>query len=377
MATLQNSIIGGQFTGCCNGGLQGGLQFGRCSMASAYASALNNVAFGAYALRNVTTGDYNTSVGFYSLFSLNSGNGNTAVGYRAGHTLTSGTCNTFLGYKTYLHSLACACNRNTAVGVYALRTLRGNNNTAIGTGALTHGSICTIGSSNVGIGRSGGCYVTGDCNVAIGTTSKAYSGCAVNVGCNRYGGNASVGIGHSGYGGGACSIALGMNSRALGAHTIVIGYNAGNSNACHIQWGNSSNNVVNCIWPRWTVPSDQRDKANIQSLDPKYGIEFIKKLKPKTFNWDNRETYVRECGFEFGQKDGTLANSEERYGFIAQEIKETINELGIKFDALGGEENDAYRVKYSDFIAPMIKTVQEISERLELLDEEVIKLETL
>ncbi len=46
------------------------------------------------------------------------------------------------------------------------------------------------------------------------------------------------------------------------------------------------------------------------------------------------------------------------------------------YDALGGKEKDAFRLRYSDFIAPMIKTVQEITARLELLDEEITQLET-
>jgi len=102
MATLQNSFIGSQFTGCCNSGLQ----FGCCSMASAGVYASNNVSFGVCTLRNITTGDYNVAVGYKALNGLTSGNGNTGAGYLAGCTTTTGDCNTFLGYKTYLHSTA-------------------------------------------------------------------------------------------------------------------------------------------------------------------------------------------------------------------------------------------------------------------------------
>ncbi len=60
-----------------------------------------------------------------------------------------------------------------------------------------------------------------------------------------------------------------------------------------------------------------------------------------------------------------------------QEIDKTIEELDIKFDALKGKEKDAFRLTYSAFIAPMIKTVQEIATRLELLDQEITQLEIL
>ena len=378
MATLRNSVIGGQYMGCSPGG-GFGTMFGCCALANASGYAFNNVAFGVCALRNMNSGDYNVAVGYKALNGATTGNGNTAAGYLAGCTTTTGNCNTFLGYKTYLHSTAGSNSRNTAIGVCTLRSLSGNDNTAIGFCAQTTTGT-NYNDKNTAIGFKAGFQTVGSRNVTIGSCTIAY-GKSVIIGCGRCNetcnNHTAIGFSGGGYGGGIESIALGYKTCARGLNNIAIGACINQNNNYHIQWGNSSNNVKNCIWPTWTSPSDQRDKANIQSLDSKYGIEFIKKLKSKTFNWDNRETYVRECGFEFGQKDGTLSNSEERYGFIAQEIKETIDELGIRFDALGGEKNDAYRLASGAFIAPMIKTIQEISERLELLDEEVTKLETL
>lgn len=376
MACLQNSIIGNQRVG--RGGYinNSSLSLGYCSLINAASTNSGNIAMGVNSLRGVTTGDYNVAVGYKALCSVTTGNGNTAAGYLAGCTITTGTCNTFLGYKTYPPTTAAACSRNTAIGFCAQRTAIGNNNTAIGTFAQTEVGACTAGSNNVAIGYKGGCVTNGDNNVAIGTCTVANSGKIVLIGKNRYGSACSTAVGHGQCNTGVGGISLGYCSAACNDFTIAIGCGVINSYACHIQWGNSSNNVKNCLWPTWATFSDQRDKTNIQSLDPKYGIEFIKKLKPKSFTWDNRETYVRECGFEFGQKDGTLANSEENYGFMAQEIDKTIEELGIKFDALGGKEKDAFRLRYSDFIAPMIKTVQEIATRLELLDQEITQLET-
>jgi len=374
MACLQNSIIGNQRVGRGDYSSNSSLSLGYCSLINTTFPNGGNVTIGVNSLRSVTTGAYNVAVGYKALCSVTTGNGNTAAGYLAGCTITTGTCNTFLGYKTYPPSGAATCNRNTAIGFCAQRTTIGNNNTAIGTCAQTYAGNSTS-SDDVAIGYKGGFLTCSNNNVAIGTCTKAY-GFSVMVGKTRYGCANSTAVGHGLYHTGLCSISLGYCSRAFGTNTIAIGCGATNGNSDHIQWGNSSNNVKNCIWPVWSLFSDQRDKTNIQSLDSKYGIEFIKKLKPKSFSWDNRETYVRECGFEFGQKDGTLANSEEQYGFIAQEIDKTIEELGIKFDALGGKEKDAFRLRYSDFIAPMIKTVQEIATRLELLDQEITQLET-
>jgi hypothetical protein len=375
MACLQNSIIGNQRVGRGGYSNNSSLSLGYCSLINATSTNSGNIAMGVNSLRGVTTGDYNVAVGYKALCSVTTGNGNTAAGYLAGCTTTTGACNTFLGYKTYLPTAAAGCSCNTAIGFCAQRTTIGNRNTAIGTCAQTQTGACSTSSNDVAIGYRGGFVTCYNSNVAIGTCTKAY-GYSVMVGKNRYGSACSTAVGHGPYGTGICSISLGYCSQAGGTNTIAIGCGVINGNSNHIQWGNSSNNVKNCIWPTWGTLSDQRDKTNIQSLDFKYGIEFIKKLKPKSFNWDNRETYVRECGFEFGQKDGTLTNSEENYGFMAQEIDKTIEELDIKFDALKGKEKDAFRLTYSAFIAPMIKTVQEIATRLELLDQEITQLET-
>ena len=374
MACLQNSIIGNQRVGRGAYVNCSSLSLGYCSLSNAASTNSGNIAIGVNSLRGVTTGDYNVAVGYKALCSVTTGNNNTAAGYLAGCTITLGSFNTFLGYKTTPPASAGNYSNNTAIGFCAQRTTIGTNNTAIGTCAQTH-TCDSVASTSTAIGYKAGYITSGDSNVTIGSNTKAY-GSSVMVGKNRYGCACSTAVGHGPCSTGGCSISLGYCSEVSGTNTIAIGYGVANNSSDHIQWGNSSNNVKNCIWPCWSTLSDQRDKTNIQSLDPKYGIEFIKKLKPKSFNWDNRETYVRECGFEFGQKDGTLTNSEENYGFMAQEIDKTIEELDIKFDALRGKEKDAFRLTYSAFIAPMIKTVQEIATRLELLDQEITQLET-
>jgi hypothetical protein len=99
------------------------------------------------------------------------------------------------------------------------------------------------------------------------------------------------------------------------------------------------------------------------------GLSFLKKIKPVVYNWDNREKYVKECGFEYGTKDGTLSGVREHYGVIAQDVKAAIDELGVKFDALGHDkQKDAYRVTYEELIAPIIKAIQELDARVEELE---------
>jgi hypothetical protein len=102
------------------------------------------------------------------------------------------------------------------------------------------------------------------------------------------------------------------------------------------------------------------------------GLAFIKKLKPVSFNWDHRDTYVRECKYTYGEKDGNLAGTKEHYGIIAQDLKSVLDELGARFDGLGHDEDkDAYRVTYEELIAPIIKSIQELNSRLEVVEEKV------
>ena len=140
----------------------------------------------------------------------------------------------------------------------------------------------------------------------------------------------------------------------------------------HTVWGNSGNNACNCVYVAWSNVSDCRDKTNIQTLSPKMGLDLIKKLRPVAFNWDHRDTYVRECSYEYGQKDGTLAGTKEHYGLIAQELKQTLDELNVRFDGLGhDDEKNAYRLTYEELIAPIIKAIQELNTRLEVVEEKV------
>jgi hypothetical protein len=102
------------------------------------------------------------------------------------------------------------------------------------------------------------------------------------------------------------------------------------------------------------------------------GLALIKKLRPVSFNSDHRDSYVSKCSFEYGKKDGTLASEKEHYGLIAQELKSALDELEIKFDGLGhDDEKDAYRLTYEALIAPMIKAIQELNIRLEIVEEKL------
>jgi hypothetical protein len=210
------------------------------------------------------------------------------------------------------------------------------------------GQCMTGGSCNVAIGQRAMLQTTSNNNVAIGTLvapDLTTGACNIFVGFDN--------------GSGICTTNF----------HIGIGHNGGPSKTTgHTAWGNGGI-TYNGIACEWTDISDCRDKTNIQDLDEKLGLDFIRSLDTVSFNWDNRENYVQKCGFEYGQKDGTLTSPKKSYGFIAQQMKEVLDNLNTNFDALKyNEDKDAYRITYAHMIAPLVKAIQQTIQRIETLE---------
>jgi hypothetical protein len=321
---------------------------------------INNTALGYFALIGNTTGYCNTAIGNSALLPNSTGNRNTAAGVRALRFNTSGSCNTAIGYKAgYCMTTG---NNLTAVGYKAAQCTTGNCNTAIG---FCAGCGLTTGTCNVIMGCAAGqCMTGGSCNVAIGqramlqTTSNNNVAIGTLVAPDLTTGACNIFVGH----------ANGASISTTNFH-IGIGHNDGPRNTTgHTAWGNSAI-TYNGIACEWTDISDCRDKTNIQDLDEKLGLDFIRSLDTVSFNWDNRENYVQKCGFEYGQKDGTLTSPKKSYGFIAQQMKEVLDNLNTNFDALKyNEDKDAYRITYAHMIAPLVKAIQQTIQRIETLE---------
>lgn len=306
-----------------------------------------------------------------------SGNTKTAFGYFAGN-VSSNVRNVFVG------SLAGQYNSgfyNTVVGQCAMRGSGGGcKSTAIGQRALqswasgrdVHAVGSFAGNGNNGVQNAFVGVNAGRCNTADNSTIVG-----VDAGCNTTGTeNTAVGfralrINSSGIRNlalGACAVYGGNASWRIG-----IGYNSQPSATYgHISWGNSYNNQCNCVYGSWYYGSDGRDKTNVTTLRNELGLNFLRKLRPVSYVWDNRDHYVDKCGFEYGQKDGTLADPKKHYGLIAQELKQVLTELNETFDGLKYDEvKDSYRVEYTSFIAPLTKAVKELDERTQQLKQQV------
>lgn len=336
MATLQQSTVNGFRFGRTAGNQSLTAAFGRYAGNSTnnystlvgYRSGINNNSYSAFAGARAGEFNYNVSnvgIGFCAFNGAGNRYQNTAVGQRAQRAATSGRHNVAIG--SFAFDGGSTNVQSVALGVNAGRCANADNALFIGVDAACN----TTGTENTFIGfRAGRCNTTNIQNTVIGFCA-AYS--------------------------------------TTRDRTVVIGTNASVSSDCHMVWGGSSNNVENCVWGGWSYFSDARDKTDITPLTCRTGLQFIKKLRPVSFNFDNRENYVRECNFPYGQKDGTLAVARKDYGFIAQEVKQALEELKITdFSGLGyTESEDAYRITYVEFIAPLTKAIQELDERTQAL----------
>jgi hypothetical protein len=344
-------------------------------------TGVGNIGLGDRALSLNTTGANNTAVGRISLYRNTTGIANTGLGYGTLVNNTTGVCNTAVGFNSLRYNISgtrntavgnnslifnTTGNNNTSVGFYSLFSNTASNNTAVGYCALRYN---TTGNRNVAVGTlASRCNTTGGYNASLGYGALSSS----NTGFS----NTAVGFCalFSASGGASCNTALGFNAQHLNgnSNTIAVGFCAvTNTVSNHTVWGNSANNVCNCVYAAWSNVSDCRDKTNIQTLPSKLGLDLITKLRPVSFNWDHRDTYVRECSYEYGQKDGNLAGTKEHYGLIAQELKSALEELDVKFDGLGHDDNkNAYRLTYEELIAPIIKAIQEQQIQIESLKSE-------
>ena len=288
---------------------------------------LNNTSFGLNALNPASTGIYNNAIGLTALSVNTTGQRNNAMGFEALLDNTTGVGNTALGDGSLFENKSG--NNNSAIGYNSLLSnTTGNNNSAIGYNSLR---------SNT----------TGNNNSALGYLAF------------------SAGATYS-------------NSTALGYNTVISASN-------QVRLGN---NAVTSIGGQvaWTTLSDARFKTENATKVP--GIDFIKKLRPVTY-YVNHEAMNRYLEVPKGEDVQNRSSSEAKNtykpsytktlesGFMAQEVEQAAKELGYEFNGVDAPKNekDYYGLRYSQFVVPLVKAVQELNEKLEQKDAMLLELE--
>lgn len=269
--------------------------------------------------------DGNTSFGCQSANSHTSAGMSTAIGCVASYNITSGYRNTSLGFAALYTNVEG--NENTAAGSESLWRNKGDGNTGYGYHTLYYNE-------------------TGKYNTAIGWDAGLL---ASNL----------------------------SNTTALGASSIV---NASNK----IRLGDATVTVVE--GPVAYTVSDGRFKKNISEADVK-GLDFVNRLRPVVYNFDTRQFQifltqnmpdsVQKKYLE--HKDFNSSTNIRQSGFIAQEVEAAAKEAGYDFNGVHVPENedDNYSLSYSQFVVPLVKSVQELSEQNEELKKEIAELRAL
>jgi len=220
---------------------------------------------------------------------------------------------------------------NTVLGAYAGQSnTTGNNNTSIGASACINtqsGQLNTAIGSQAMLNNNGG----SSC-VAVGVNALLNQVALVD--------NTAIGVG-----------ALSSNTLHNNATGLGAGSQANGSN--QIVLGNTSINSLRCNVTVITALSDERDKTDI--LEITEGLEFVNKLKPVTFTWNQRD-------------EGRVGIKSA--GFIAQDLLELQNDslIGENLDLVSDSNPDQLEARYANLLPVMIKAIQELTARINVLE---------
>lgn len=307
-------------------------------------NGLGNVAVGYAAMENTTTGGVNTAIGSLTMNNNTTGYANCAFGSLALSQNTMGHHNIAIGGSSMIFNTTG--NQNTATGSESLRlNTTGNFNSSYGERSLFNASTSTL---NVAVGsRAMFNTTTGSRNTAIGSQTMMLN----NTGNN----NTAVGYN-------AMNVnTTGNNNTAIGSGAQIAA-SAGNN---QVRIGNNAVTYAG-VQVAWSVTSDSRWKEDIKKSN--LGLDFINQLNPVS--------YIRKS------EDTETTKQKREYGFIAQELEQTLNNNNAKDNGIITKDDEGMlSVRYNDLLAPMVKAIQELDTKNKnqekLIQELVIRLETL
>lgn len=375
-----------------------------------------NIAAGYLSLVSNTTGIRNTSVGNYSLYLNTTGYRNTAVGFETQKNDTGGFENTSIGYQSLYNGVNSYDNTaigaitlfnnvyggdNTAVGAFSLYSnTNGYNNISVGSSTLYN---ITTGTNNTAIGYNAGLGITtGSKNTIIGANVTGLSTTLSNTVIIADGdGNKRIYIdssGNMGIGTSSPGTRLHVSGGELKAGRIDTGSEGGqlsfgrasddvtawyidlygsgnvpdfrivdstistvrmtvNSAGEVIVGGTTDNGAYNLqcngtgVWGAgaYVNGSDIRLKYNIKSIDS--GLDVINSINPVMFQY--KPEY---------NKDQTIQT-----GFIAQELLESLKDKEY-VNGIIQQGNEYLSVAYQNFIPILVKSIQELTKKIEQLE---------
>ena len=239
-----------------------------------------------------------------------------ALGNNAARNMTSNSLyNIALGEDT--NTITSGTGRNICIGHRVLRTASSAQfNTCVGVFA---GTAMNTGSNNALFGYYAGIAARGDNNVLLGYEAGA----------------------------------TGTNDLTTGDNNVVIGAGSEVSAATVSNEVNIYNGSVTARFQgaaaAWSFVSDARDKKDVEDLE--LGLDFVTKLKPRKFKWDLRNSNVDK--------------NKEASGFIAQEVKEVLDEIENDYTGIVDTNNpDQYTVSQANIIPMLVNAIKELKQEI-------------
>ena len=322
-----------------------------------------NTAMGFKALYSTTTNSQNTAIGFKSLYD-NTGGDNTGVGFFSLTNNTTGYSNVAVGSSSmWLNDIGTG---NSAIGSYSLNTNRsGNENTAAGYFALASNS----GSNNTAIGSwANRKNTTGTNNVAAGHKAMQEN---ISGHLNSAFGAQSLIDNETGSLNSAFGSYSGPTATNL-SNTTALGYNATPTASNQVRIGNTG---VTSIGGKvsWSTFSDGRFKKEVK--EDVSGLEFINQLRPVSYTLDDNaiDKFLRIPDSLQSYNTSSRKIAVRQTGFIAQEVEAVIKKTGYVFHGVEAPQNegDHYAIRYAEFVVPLVKAVQELSEEVAMLKQQL------
>ncbi len=303
-----------------------------------------------FRMNNIKSGSIQQTNTFFGNYSGNSntvGSSNTAFGASSLTLNTTGAKNTAFGYGALNNNVSGF--DNTSVGLFALsQNVSGYGNSAIGTASLQ--------------------FNKGNYNTAFGHTSL-YNNTSGNY-------NTSIGSfsGPTNFSNFENTTAIGNGATPTASNTIVIGNSSVTSIGGQVSW---------------STLSDGRFKANVK--EDVLGLEFINELRPVTYTINTEQldkfTGASDKINAASVKNGLVVNSlvatakstpVRQTGLVAQEVEAVLKNSNQTFSGLVAPQNekDHYSIRYSDFVVPLIKAVQELSSQMQAQNKKIDSLHT-
>ena len=202
---------------------------------------------------------------------------------------------------------------------------------------------------------------------------------------------------------GACNTGVGhaaLGAVNSGSRNVAIGMDAGagvTTQDCTVNIGPDANQTtatVACITGSclmaaiFTATSDCRSKKNIQDLS--FGLNFINLLRPVSYKWKPQADKLDKEGNLIEKGERSHTHQRTMFGLLGQQVKETMNKLGLGYNDFSGfsdqeyenrnnptwnpsytMENKTVQLTSDDFIAPLIKSVQELSAEVDSLKKQL------